>query len=172
MHAVFAKFLNVYVAATMNAESRPLSTPYAPVAHRGLPVFFRRPMLVWSYGARLTAESIDALKDRYNAEETVIKGKPGFMAELDHEEVIKLIGETPSPIETTPSNNNCMNIKGYRAYIGVHRMYDAIMRTNQYPYMNNDEAPVDDNNLSHARTYLRVSDTEITRPEDSMTSSK
>jgi len=162
MHAVFAKFLNVYVSAAIAKESLPLSTPYAPVAHRGLPVFFRKPQIIWSYGSRLTTESIDSMKDKFGADETMVKGKPGFLAFLDHSDVVKLLGETPSPIETTPTNNTCMNIKGYKAYVGIHRMYDAIMRTNQYPYMLNDEAEIDNTNPSHLRTYLRVQDSEIT----------
>lgn len=154
MHAVYLKFLNVYILAAMTGESKKLVEPYAPIGHRDVPPFIREPTIVWSYGAKLTTEGIDALKSRYHAEETMIKGKPGFLATLNHQEILQLLSETPSPIETTPSNNACMNIKGYKAYIGLHRFFDAVMKTNQYPYTENEDSVVEDANLFHQRTSL------------------
>jgi hypothetical protein len=156
MHAVYCKFLNVYIQAASTGESKALVEPYAPLGHRDVPPFIRKPMLVWSYGVKLTTEGIDALKNRYHAEETMIKGKPGFLASLEHDEIVQLLTEKPSPIETTPSNNSCMNIKGYKAYVGTHRFFDAVMKTNQYPYIENASTELVDTNPTNARTYLKV----------------
>jgi hypothetical protein len=163
LHAVFSKFLNVYISSSISGASLPLSDPYGPINHRETPAFARNPNLVWSYATKLSTESIDHIKSKYGAEETMIKGKPGFLAVLPYDRVVHLLSDNPSPIETTPSNNTCMNIRGFKAYIGLLRFYDAVMRVNQYPYKKAEGDEVVDDNIAHERTFL-----EFTLPEKDM----
>jgi len=151
LHAVFCKFLNVYISSAISRSPLPLSQPYGPINHKKVPAFARSPTIVWSYGTKLSTEAIDHIKSRHGAEETMIKGKPGFLATLNHEQVVSLLSDATPPIETTPSNNACMNIRGYKAYIGLLRFYDAVMRVNQYPYVKKEDDDVDDENRAHER---------------------
>jgi hypothetical protein len=57
----------------------------------------------------------------------------------------------PNLITTTPGTNNAINIHAYRYYVMAMKMIDAILRTNQYPFRDNNEARDDyDTSATHA----------------------
>jgi hypothetical protein len=85
----------------------------------------------------------------------MIKGKPGFLAHLQYNQVALLLQDNPLPVETTPSNNTCMNIRGFKAYIGLLRFYDAVMKTNQYPYLETGNTEIEDDHKSHERASAK-----------------
>jgi len=152
------KYLNVYVEANRTAKALKLTEPYIPMGHTSLPTHFRNATIVWSFASKLTSDMIERVKNKFNAEEIVSKGKPAFLATLTPEQVRDLALFSPSPVQTTPSNETCMNLQSYKAYLFASRAYDAIMRTNQYAYQRDGDHEPDDEHRDVGRTYAWFGD--------------
>jgi hypothetical protein len=164
IHALYQKFLSCYVRAAYEKKRTALHEPFVPYPYAKLPPYFRNARIIWNYAVTLTPDNVTSICHKYSAEETMIKGKPAFVASLTPEMVRALNGETPSPLTTTPSNERCMNISGYRSYLAASRMMHGILSTNQYPYLRNSISEVDDDNWSHGRSYLRYMSSDVSVP--------
>lgn len=156
LHAVYTKYLNVYCAAAYDNAGKKLTEPFIPFPSADLTTFFRNPRIIWSYSARLTNDQIDTIKVQFSAEEVEIKGKPAFLARLTPAEIRVLAAATPSPLHSTPANERCMNISGYRSYVLASRVINCILRVNQYAYQSeNSSDDVDEDNYYHQLHYAR-----------------
>lgn len=166
-HEVYKKFLVCYICACHGEKAIRLSEPYMPIPINDLPSFTRTPKVIWSYATKLSPEKIEEIRTRYSAEEVVIKGKAGFVASLSIEQVRRLTTANDlTPVYTTPANPTCMNLMSYRSYLVALRTYEAICRTNQYPFMRNNDDELEDGNLSCARTYVRFDEDDAKNGSD------
>lgn len=120
-------------AAELNQWIRPEKTTYYYLSQRHtVPPFMRAPVVVWNYSSSKTPEEISRVRERFDALESVAKGKPALTAVLSVDRVKTLVEET-DPNDITPSSTTSINISTYRAYIILHKLIDLVLRVHQYP---------------------------------------
>jgi len=96
------------------------------------PVYQRVPSVIWSYERTMTNETLNGIRDRFSAAETVSNKKPAFVAKLSPSQVAGLKGDT-NPSEITPCSTTTLNIRAYRAFLRLHKIADFFFRIHQYP---------------------------------------
>jgi hypothetical protein len=95
-------------------------------------LFCNTPTIIWNYPAgEKGPEEVSAIKDRYNAVETVAQGRPALMATLRTDQARSLMESSPNT--KTPSNLTTMNIHSYKVYLLLHRILHLFLCVHQYP---------------------------------------
>lgn len=94
--------------------------------------FMRTPVVVWNYDRTKTPDDLSRIRERFDAVESVSRGKPSFAAKLSPDRMKTLVQET-SPNDKTPASTTTINIDAYRVYVFLHRLADLCLRVHQYP---------------------------------------
>jgi hypothetical protein len=137
LNSVYRDNLALFTEAAATNLSQRFNMPYRPLTTRiDVPSFARNPMICWSYGSRQTEDQVGVLRANIpGVQETTIKGKPAFLAQLNVAQMPFLL--TTNPITTTATNSQCINIEAFKAYRFLWKHIVAILKTNQYAYMAN-----------------------------------
>jgi hypothetical protein len=134
-HAMYIRNIHQFVEVARLGKAKYVllgGSAYAALDWTGLPTTCKTPLIAFSFHTKIKEEKWAELKDIYGARDTIMKGRPALLARLGIDQMKRLLAEE-NPITTTPTNDSCININAYRAYLTFHRIYDAICRTNQYP---------------------------------------
>jgi hypothetical protein len=139
-HDLFIQNLPAFVTAAESKNAVQISHRWRPLQRFNTPVYAKQPLICWSYPARVPADFVNGLRGWIpGLQETVIKGKAALVGYVEASKISDL--KKDGALETTANNITSLNISGFRSYLTAHRMIDAILRTNQYPYKESGNGP-------------------------------
>jgi hypothetical protein len=141
-HDLFLANLPTFVHSAQTESPAIIAHRWRPLSVHATPPYAKQPMICWNYPGRVSADFINGLRGSIpGIQETVLKSRSALMAPVPAIKIRDLL--TEGALQTTPGNLTAINIAGFRSYLTAHRIIDAILRTNQYPYkINSNEIPV------------------------------
>jgi len=132
-YGIYKHSLSSFVRAAETGTAVLMSDPYHLFSWRQIPSFAKHPRVVWNFNTPPAPESRDHMKQLFDADDTIAKGKPALVAVMSTKSVQDLVTQF-NPVQTTPGSTSSINIQAYKQYLLLHRLFDTVCRTHQYAY--------------------------------------
>jgi hypothetical protein len=123
---------------------------YFPLTHKDVSATITPVTISFSFSQQKSPEQIAEIIAQTGATESQLGNKLIFKIKSGPGVVAKVTGLRPAPITVTQTGTDTMNLKGYRIYGFLHRLFDAFCKVNQYPgFRTHDIADVGTLDLFH-----------------------